>query len=116
MNSIKKPKLEEKNADEIKANKEKPKIANARNPNKQKHEWSQDNEGVWTYSDEVYLLNNDGWIYREDLGWLWSFNKKTFLYSEHHGWLYNYLFNKYKIYYWYDRRRWIRPSELPRIK
>ena len=117
MRASKKPKLEDKNISKIKENKEieKTKIANEKEPNKHHHRWSQDNAGTWTYSDENYLLNNDGWLYREDLGWLWSFNKKTFLYSEHYGWLYNYLFDKYKIYYWYDRRAWMTPRDLLRF-
>ena len=115
MNETKKPKLKNKDSAGTKQ-KQKTEIANKKNPNKHHHRWSQDNTGTWTYSDENYLLNNDGWMYREDLGWLWSFNKKTFLYSEHYGWLYNYSANNRRIYYWYDRRGWYRPSKIPQYK
>ena len=112
MNSMKKPKLEDKNLTKIEENKQKPKTSRETSSDYQKHKWTQDNEGTWIFSNEEQLLNKDGWMYREDIGWLWSFNKKTFLYSEIYGWLYNYHFNKYKIYYWYDKRGWFRPKKL----
>ena len=108
MNETKKPKLTDRNKTEAKP---KNKTANAKKPNKQKHEWSQDSDGTWVFSNENHLLNKDGWIYRESMGWLWSFNKKMFLYSEYYGWLYNYKFNGKRVFYWYDRRKWILPTK-----
>lgn len=116
MEATKKPKLKDKNTSETTKIKqiETTKISDQKKSNEPT--WSKDKTGTWTYSDESYLLNNNGWMYLEDLGWLWTFNKKTFLYSEHYGWLYNYLFDKYRIYYWYDRRAWMTSRDLLRYK
>jgi hypothetical protein len=118
MNKTRKPELQDRNETQIELNKaeENLKIMNEIEPNKRKHEWVQDNEGEWTFSDENYLLNNNGWLYKESMGWIWSFNKKIFLYSENYGWLYNYSFNNQKIHYWYNRRKWISPKKLPQYE
>lgn len=118
MNATKKPKIQDRITTDIETNNQaqKTKIANEKEPNNNHHRWTQDNAGEWTFSDENYLLNNNGWIYKKNTGWLWSFNRKTFLYSQQHGWIYNYLINNKSIYYWYDRRRWILPSQLPQSR
>jgi hypothetical protein len=114
MNRTKKPKLKDRN--ETKANKTERnnQIANQNRPNKETHEWKQDDTGDWEFSGKNNLLNKDGWVYREEAGWFWTFNNKMFLYSEHYGWLYNYTFHRRRVFYWYDRRLWILPNKLPK--
>ena len=114
MNKTKKPKLKDKTEIESSEIKESSQITNDNQSNKQNYKWHKDAEDNWIFSDLNNLLNNDGWIYREYIGWLWAFNKKIFLYSEKYGWLYNYSFNNKKIYYWYDRRKWIFPNKIPK--
>ena len=114
MNKTKKPKLKDKTEIESNEIKESSQITNDNQSNKQNYKWHKDVEDNWIFSDLNNLLNNDGWIYREYIGWLWAFNKKIFLYSEKYGWLYNYSFNNKKIYYWYDRRKWIFPNKIPK--
>ena len=111
MNKTKKPKLKNKNKTKLNKTESNNQIANQNHPNEKEHEWRQDNTGDWVFSN---LLNKDGWIYREDAGWLWTFNKKRFFYSEHYGWLYNYIFHQRRVFYWYDRRIWILPGKLPK--
>ena len=86
---------------------------NPQTPNS-KHKWDKDIDGAWIYSKQYSLI--DSWLYREDSGWFWAFNKGTFLFSENYGWLYNYIFNKRRIFYWYDKRAWILPKDLPKPK
>ena len=114
MNQTKKPKLKDINKTkiEVSKNKEINKTTNQNYSNKQNYKWSKDIEGDWTFSDFNNLLNKDGWIYKEHIGWLWTFNRATFLYSEKYGWLYNYSFNNRKVYYWYDRRRWVFSNKI----
>ena len=72
------------------------------------YEWRYiDNHG-WTYSTTIQSTSNDTWIYREDLGWVFSFGfEQNFLYSEDHGWFYTMRYNDLNILYWYDRRYWL---------
>ena len=116
MNKTKKPKLKDRTEIESNEIKENSQITNDNEPNKRNHKWSKDIEGDWTFSNFNNSLNNDGWIYKEHMGWLWTFNRKAFLYSDKYGWLYNYFFNNRKIYYWYDRRRWIFPNKISEHK
>jgi len=77
------------------------------------YQWSKDMNGDWQFmntQDALHII--DSWIYHEKIGWLWSFNRATFLYSENFGWLYNFYYKKNKIFYWYDRRMWILPKGL----
>ena len=72
------------------------------------YEWRYiDNHG-WTYSTTIQSTTHDTWIYREDLGWVFSFGiEQNFLYSEEHGWFYTMRYNDRYILYWYDRRYWL---------
>ena len=72
------------------------------------YEWRYiDNHG-WTYSTTIQSTTNDTWIYREDLGWVFSFGvEQNFLYSEEHGWFYTMRYNDRNVLYWYDRRYWL---------
>ena len=72
------------------------------------YEWRYiDNHG-WTYSTTIQSTTHDTWIYREDLGWVFSFGiEANFLYSEEHGWFYTMQYNDRNILYWYDRRYWL---------
>ena len=72
------------------------------------YEWRYiDNHG-WTYSTTIQSSTHDTWIYREDLGWVFSFGiEANFLYSEEYGWFYSMWYNDRYILYWYDRRYWL---------
>jgi hypothetical protein len=72
------------------------------------YEWRYiDNHG-WTYSTTIQSTTNDTWIYREDIGWVFSFGiEQNFLYSEEHGWFYTMRYIDRNILYWYDRRYWL---------
>tara|TARA_Y100000592_G_scaffold98133_1_gene170445 strand:+ start:685 stop:1215 length:531 start_codon:yes stop_codon:yes gene_type:complete len=113
MRQTKKPKVKEKK--EI-AKSEQPKQESAiKEWEKQsEHQWKKDIDGSWLYSTSYHLI--DSWLYREDAGWLWSFNKGRFFFSEKYGWLYNYMFRQRRLFYWYDRRVWILPRDLPNSK
>jgi hypothetical protein len=81
------------------------------------YSWNKDPEGEWQYSEANNQSNiSDSWIYKPHIGWLWTFNKGQFLYSEHHGWLYNYRQNNKRIFYWYDKRKWILSRDMPKQK
>ena len=81
--------------------------------NKENFSWNKDAYGDWQYSNQINQLNPaDSWIYKPNIGWLWSFNKNKFLYSERYGWLYNEVVNNKRIFYWYDRRKWILSRNL----
>ena len=81
--------------------------------NKENFSWNKDAYGDWQYSNQINHFNStDSWVYKPNIGWLWSFNKNKFLYSEKFGWLYNQVVNNKKIFYWYDRRKWILSRDL----
>ena len=115
MNQTKKPKI--KNFKENNKTSEIMKSETIKKENSKNYSWNQDDTGEWQYSD-AYNKSNliDSWIYKPHIGWLWSFNKSEFLYSERHGWLYNYMQNNKRIFYWYDRRKWILSRDLPKEK
>ncbi|NBT42065.1 MAG: hypothetical protein EBT20_16630 [Alphaproteobacteria bacterium] len=72
------------------------------------YEWRYINNHGWTYSTTIQSTTHDTWIYREDLGWVFSFGiEQNFLYSEEHGWFYSMRYNDRNILYWYDRRYWL---------
>ena len=85
------------------------KIVNDNQPNIEKYYWQKENNS-WIYINQ---MQEDSWMYREKLGWLWRFDGDRFLYSDYYGWLYNYLFNNKTFYYWYDKKQWFKPSEMP---
>lgn len=72
------------------------------------YEWRYiDNHG-WTYSTTIQSTTHDTWIYREDLGWVFSFGiEANFLYSDEYGWFYTMRYNDRNVLYWYDRRYWL---------
>ena len=113
MNQTKKPKIKESKGKQI--------IKEGLNPigNRKKdtedarYEWIEDQYGTWKYLNNYYIDNTiDSWVYREDLGWLWSFDANRFFYSQKYGWLYNYSLNNRRFFYWYDRRRWVLPKNI----
>ena len=72
------------------------------------YEWRYIENHGWTYSTTIQSTSNDPWIYREDLGWVFSFGfEENFLYSEEYGWFYSMRYNDRNILYWYDRRYWL---------
>ena len=72
------------------------------------YQWRYIETQGWTYSTTHQSTTNDTWIYREDLGWVFSFGiEANFLYSEEHGWFYTMRFNDRNVLYWYDRRYWL---------
>ncbi len=78
------------------------------------HEWRQDDLHGWNYSATAQSLpNSEGWIYREDLEWVWKFSEKeNFLYSIDHGWFYATKYKEYRLLYWYDRRYWLLANDF----
>lgn len=73
------------------------------------YEWRESDEYGWEFSaTSQYVHNEEGWIYLEELEWVWKFGEnKNFLYSLDCGWLYRSKYRNYKILYWYDRRIWV---------
>ena len=98
---------EPKNVHKVDTNIKEPKLSVIDDPYND-YEWRYiDNHG-WTYSTTIQSTSNDTWIYREDLGWVFSFGvEQNFLYSEDHGWFYTMRYNDLNILYWYDRRYWL---------
>ena len=110
MNQTEKPKIIKK---EEQNNSLQNEIANYLESNNLNHEWSNDIDGSWVYLNNDSISQGlDSWLYREDLGWIWAFNKNQFLFSERYGWLLNYSVARRRVFYWYDRRIWIFPKIL----
>ena len=72
------------------------------------HKWREHDLHGWNYSATAQNLpNSEGWIYREDLEWVWTFSEKeNFLYSIDYGWFYAMRYKDHRLLYWYDRRYW----------
>lgn len=111
MNRTKKPELPKlQETDKIKTNED---MTKHTKQNKENFSWNKDAYGDWQYSNQVDQSNlTDSWIYKPRIGWLWCFNKNKFLYSEKFGWLYNKVVGNKRIFYWYDRRKWILSRDL----
>ena len=78
------------------------------------HVWRVHDLHGWNYSATAQNLpNSEGWIYREDLKWVWKFaEKEKFLYSVDFGWFYTMRYRSYKLLYWYDRKYWLMASDF----
>ena len=78
------------------------------------YKWREDALHGWTYSTTYQTVSlDDMWLYREDLGWVWTFGReKKFLYSEAHGWIYNIIYKSKRVLYFYDRRLWMLASKV----
>ena len=78
------------------------------------YQWRVDPDHGWTYSTtDQTTTTDDGWLYREDLKWVWTFGPdKKFLYSMDHGWFYNFRYQDQRLLYWYDRRYWLLASDF----
>ena len=76
--------------------------------------WREHDIHGWNYSTTAqHILNDEGWIYREDLKWVWTFSKKeNFLYSMDYGWFYAMRYKDHKLLYWYDRKYWLLASDF----
>lgn len=60
-----------------------------------------------------HVLNDEGWIYRDDLEWVWVFGSdQSFLYSVDYGWFYAMAYRSHRLLYWYDRRYWLLAGEF----
>lgn len=110
------PKENKEKNKEIKVEKvkEKEPIMNVVDDPYSEYEWRFVPEHGWTYStlEQVSPLTST-WIYREDLGWVYSFNfAPSFLYSAEYGWLYTQVYRGRRLIYWYDRRMWILASQF----
>ena len=71
------------------------------------HKWQFNFTHGWVYSNPKEPLHlYSGWIYREDLKWVWLFERNKFMYSPTHGWLFNLYYLNHSFIYWYDRRAW----------
>lgn len=112
MRATKKPKILEKKGEPLNLLEEK--FNNEIKKNPEPRQWEKDIDGSWVYANSYKLI--DSWIYREDTGWLWSFDKGRFLFSEKYGWLYNSVFRHRRLFYWYDRRGWVLPKDLSKLK
>ena len=79
------------------------------------YSWKEDDLHGWSYSTTAqHILNHEGWIYSENLEWIWSFGEeRNFVYSMDYGWLYAMRFKSYRILYWYDKRIWMLASSFP---
>jgi hypothetical protein len=73
------------------------------------HTWRVHDVHGWNYSATAQNLpNSEGWIYREDIKWVWTFSEKeNFLYSVDYGWFYAMSYKNYRLLYWYDRKYWL---------
>jgi hypothetical protein len=73
------------------------------------HTWREHDIHGWNYSATAQNLpNSEGWIYREDLEWVWTFSEKeNFLYSIDYGWFYAMRYQNHRLLYWYDRKYWL---------
>ena len=73
------------------------------------HTWREHDLHGWNYSATAQNLpNSEGWIYREDIKWVWTFSEEeNFLYSIDYGWFYAMRYQNYRLLYWYDRRYWL---------
>ena len=78
------------------------------------HTWREHDLHGWNYSATAQNLpNSEGWIYREDLEWVWTFSEKeNFLYSVDYGWFYAMKYQNYRLLYWYDRRYWLLANDF----
>ena len=78
------------------------------------YEWRTHELHGWNYSASAqHILNNEGWIYREDIKWVWTFSeKKNFLYSVDYGWFYAMSYNNHRLLYWYDRKYWLLANDF----
>ena len=84
-----------------------PKLSIIKDPYKH-YEWRYLNEYGWVYSTQNQIDQNKGWIFREDLGWVWRMEDyPSFIYSEKYGWFYCDNYMNRNILYWYDRRYWL---------
>jgi len=73
------------------------------------YQWRQNEDHGWTYATtHQSTTTEDGWLYREDLGWVWTYTEsRNFLYSEQYGWFYSMRYNDRNLLYYYDRRYWL---------
>jgi len=73
------------------------------------YQWRYIETQGWTYSTtHQSTTTTDGWLYREDLGWVWTFTEsRNFLYSEQYGWFYTMRYNDRNLLYYYDRKYWL---------
>jgi hypothetical protein len=78
------------------------------------YQWRVHEDHGWTYSTtSQHTLNIEGWLYREDLKWVWLFgDDREFMYSVGHGWFYSLNHNNHRLLYWYDRRYWLLASDF----
>ena len=100
------PKKQEKKVEEIFS--EEPKTIH------NDHTWREHDLHGWNYSATAQNLpNSEGWIYREDIKWVWTFSEKeNFLYSIDYGWFYAMRYQNHRLLYWYDRKYWLLANEF----
>ena len=80
--------------------------------------WKETELHGWAYATTNQVnFNKDQWIHLEDLGWVWSMaNPRNFTYSYDYGWIYTILYQKTRVLYWYDRRRWLLAKDFRKKK
>ena len=100
------PKKQEKKVEEIFS--EEPKTIH------NDHTWREHDLHGWNYSATAQNLpNSEGWIYREDIKWVWTFSEKeNFLFSIDYGWFYAMRYQNHRLLYWYDRRYWLLANDF----
>ena len=100
------PKKQEKKVEEIFS--EEPKTIH------NDHTWREHDLHGWNYSATAQNLpNSEGWIYREDIKWVWIFSEnENFLYSIDYGWFYAMRYQNHRLLYWYDRRYWLLANDF----
>lgn len=78
------------------------------------YQWRAHEDHGWTYSTtSQHTLNFEGWLYREDLKWVWLFgDDREFMYSVEHGWFYALRHNNHRLLYWYDRKYWLLANDF----
>ena len=78
------------------------------------YQWRAHEDHGWTYSTTYqHTFNNEGWMYREDLKWVWLFgDNREFMYSLDHGWFYTFKHNNHRLLYWYDRKYWLLANDF----
>ena len=78
------------------------------------YQWRDHEDHGWAYTTTYqHTLQYEGWLYREDLKWVWLFgDSREFMYSLDHGWFYTLRHNNQRMLYWYDRRYWLLASDF----
>ena len=78
------------------------------------YKWRDDPIHGWAYATTHQVISSeDMWLYRRDLGWVWTFGEeRKFLYSEDYGWIYNIIYKSKRVLYFYDKRIWLLASRI----